>query len=85
MHRKLGTFEALGRMMAFAPERCREHIGMALMSNLAFQAWETLHGKARLPPSMLPLLCDRPFLQQVIDTVSPWMLEPLKSVCFPGR
>ena len=84
MHCKLGTFEALSRTMSFAPSGCHEHIGMVCMSNLVFQAWETLHGRDRLPPSLLPLLCDRAFLQRVLDTMEPWM-GPLQSVRFPGR
>ena len=85
MHRKLGSHEALSRALSFAPEECYENLGWALFVNLLFQGWETLHGRTRLPPSMLPLLCDMPFLQQVVETVGPWMLDPLQSVCSPGR
>ena len=85
MHRKLGSHEALSRVLSFAPEECYENLGWTLFDNLLFQGWETFNGRTRLPPTLLPLLCDRPFLQQVIDTVSPWMLAPLQSVCFPGR
>ena len=84
MHYKLGTIEALSHTMSFAPEGCHEHIGMALMSNLVFQAWETLLGRTRLPSSLLPLLCDKAFLQRVVDTMKPWE-GPLQSVCFPFR
>ena len=84
MRRKLGTFEALALTLYFIPEECYEHVAMALMGNLVFQAWETLNGRTRLPPSLLPLLCDRPFLQQVFDAIDPW-LGPLQSACFPGR
>ena len=85
MHRKLGSHEALSRVMSFAPKECYGNLGWALFDNLLFQGWETLNGRTRLPPPLLPLLCDKLFLQQVIDTVSPWMLEPLQSVCFPER
>ena len=85
MHRKLGSHEALSRVLSFVPEESYENLGWTLFDNLLFQGWETLNGRTRLPPSLLPLLCDKLFLQQVIDTVSPWMLAPLQSVCFPGR
>ena len=84
MHCKLDTLEALSHTMSFAPEGCHEPIAMALMSNLVFQAWETLHGRDRMPPSLLPLLCDKEFLQRVLDTIEPWA-DPLQSVRFPGR
>ena len=76
----LGSDEMLALVLSFAREDDWGSIALASVRNLVFQIWQTLALRTRLPPCLLPLVCDPLSVRQALHTVG-----PLPAVHFPQR
>ena len=76
----LGSDEMLSLVLSFASEAEWGPIALTSVRNLVFQIWHTLAGRTRLPPHLMPLVCDQLFVRQALQTIG---LLPF--VHFPRR
>ena len=76
----LGSDEMLSLVLSFAGEDDWGSVALASVRNLVLQIWHTLAGRTRLPPCLLPLVCDQLSVRQALQTIG-----PLPSVHFPRR
>eukprot|EP01079_Euglenida_sp_SAG-EU17-18_P001520 gene1520-11805_t len=68
----------LSLVLSFARGHDLGSIALASVRNLDLQIWQTLAGRTRLPPRLMPLVCDQLSVQQALQTFG-----PLPSVHFP--